>query len=174
MEIKSGRGAAFLDRDGVINVDTNFAHRSDDIIWIDGVFAAIRKLNDLGFFVFVVTNQSGIARGLYTEQHVHELHTWMASQLNAQGARIDDFAYCPHHPEAEVAAYRQVCACRKPLPGMLQTLIQKWSIEPTRSFMIGDRETDIQAANAANVPGYLFTGGSLDDFVKEILKKLSL
>ncbi len=172
MQTQAGRGAAFLDRDGVINVDTVFAHRSSEIVWVDGVFDAIRKFNDHGLLVFVVTNQSGIARGLYTEQHVQDLHTWMAAEFKSRGAQIDDFAYCPHHPDGNVETYRRTCDCRKPLPGMLLGLIDKWSVDTTRSFMIGDRDTDIQAAQAAHIPGYLFTGGKLDTFAAEVLEKL--
>ncbi len=163
------RAAVFLDRDGVLNVDTGFAHRSDQITWVDGAFDAVRHLNDLNFLVFVVTNQSGIARGLYTEAHVKALHDWMAHKMTTKGARIDDFAYCPHHPDGSIAAYTSACACRKPRPGLLQGLMKTWPVDRAHSFMIGDRDTDLQAAAAAGVAGYLFNGGNLRAFVGSIL-----
>lgn len=168
--VQTPRGAAFLDRDGVLNVDTGFAHRPEQIQWVEGVFAAVKRLNGLGLFVFVVTNQSGVGRGLYTEDHVTTLHAWMAEAFQAQGARIDDFSYCPHHPEAEAAAYRTACLCRKPGPGMLLDLMAKWPVHIGTSFLIGDRETDLAAAQAAGVSGHLFKGGNLDAFVSQILK----
>ncbi len=167
------RGAAFLDRDGVINIDSGFAHRSSDIAWVDSVFEAVQALNSHGLFVFVVTNQSGVARGLYTEQHVQDLHAWMALEFTSRGAQIDDFMYCPHHPDSAITTYRQVCGCRKPAPGMLRELMQKWPVDPGRSFMIGDRGTDLQAAAAAGVAGHLFAGGNLKTFVDAILKPSS-
>ena len=120
--------------------------------------------------MFVVTNQSGIARGLYTEDDVRALHQWMAAELLAQGARIDAFAYCPHFVDGDVVAYRQACECRKPAPGMLLSLMAEWPVQREASFMIGDRETDIAAATAAGIPGHLFPGGNLLKFVTEALK----
>jgi D-glycero-D-manno-heptose 1,7-bisphosphate phosphatase len=166
----SPRGAAFLDRDGVLNLDTGFAHRPDQIRWVEGAAKAIALLNQKNLFVFVVTNQSGIARGLYTEDDVLLLHQWMATELLAQGARIDAFAYCPHFAEGQVAAYRQACVCRKPAPGMLLSLMAEWPVLHGNSFMIGDRDTDIAAAVAAGIPGHLFPGGNLLQFVTKTLK----
>ncbi|MBL8642909.1 MAG: HAD family hydrolase, partial [Rhodospirillaceae bacterium] len=162
------RGAAFLDRDGVLNVDSGFAHRPGQITWVEGAFDAVRRLNQHGLYVFVVTNQSGVARGLYTETDVRGLHAWMAEHFQAQGARIDDFAYCPHHPEAAVAAYKTQCLCRKPAPGLLLNLMEKWPVDAGSSFLIGDRDTDLEAARAAGVPGHLFSGGNLDDKIRAI------
>ena len=164
------RAAAFLDRDGVLNLDGGFAHRPDQIEWVDGAAEAIAYLNAKGLYVFVVTNQSGIARGLYSETDVLQLHGWMADQLALRGARIDAFAYCPHFPEGVMPAYRQVCACRKPAPGMLLTLMTEWPVRREASFMIGDRDTDMAAAQAAGVRGYLFPGGNLLKFVRESVR----
>ena len=161
----SPRGAAFLDRDGVLNHDAGFTHRPEQIRWIDGAADAVAMLNQKGFWVFVVTNQSGIARGLYGEDDVQTLHAWMNAQLAQRGARIDAFAYCPHFAEGEVAQYRKACACRKPAPGMLLDLMAAWPVRRDKSFLIGDRDTDIAAAHAAGVPGYLFGGGNLKDFI---------
>lgn len=163
------RSAAFLDRDGVLNLDVGFAHRADQIQWVEGAAEAIARLNRKNMFVFVVTNQSGVARGLYTEDDVRRLHEWMTTELHARGAHIDAFAYCPHFPEGDVAAYRKVCACRKPAPGMLLNLMKNWPVQRETSFMIGDRETDIAAARAAGLQGYLFPGGNLLSFMTETL-----
>jgi D-glycero-D-manno-heptose 1,7-bisphosphate phosphatase len=159
------RPAAFLDRDGVLNVETGFAHRPEHIRWTTGAAAAVTLLNRRGFLVFVVTNQSGVARGLYGEDDVRRLHDWMAEELRRQGAHIDAFAYCPHHPDAAVAAYRLACVCRKPAPGLLTQLMARWPVRRELSFLIGDRDTDLAAAKAAGVAGHLFTGGNLHDFV---------
>lgn len=164
------RGAAFLDRDGVLNIDIGFAHRAEQIQWVEGAAEAIALLNRKNMFVFVVTNQSGVARGLYTEDDVRVLHTWMATELRTRGAHIDAFAYCPHFPEGDVAAYRKVCACRKPAPGMLLNLMKDWPVQRETSFMIGDRETDIAAARAAGLQGHLFPGGNLLSFVTQTLR----
>ena len=112
--------AAFLDRDGVLNVDIGWLHKPQDCVWMDGAKEAVRLLNAANYFVFVVTNQAGVARGLYDEAKVLELHDWMSGELAAVGAHVDAYYYCPHHPEGIVASYRQACACRKPAPGMIE------------------------------------------------------
>jgi D-glycero-D-manno-heptose 1,7-bisphosphate phosphatase len=167
--MSSLRPAVFFDRDGVLNHDVGFAHRPDQITWIDGAVAAVTKLNQLNFLVFVVTNQSGIARGLYTEANVTALHTWMTADMADQGARIDAFQYCPHFPEGSVATYSQICTCRKPAPGMILSLMSMWPVDRGKSFLIGDRDTDIAAATAAGIRGLLFPGGNLLRFVDQVL-----
>ncbi len=162
------RPAAFLDRDGVLNQDVGYAHRPDQIIWLDGAAAAIRHLNRAGYLVFVVTNQAGVARGFYTEETVRQLHRWMGEQLHQQGAQVDDWRYCPHHPDAAVPAYRQQCQCRKPGPGMILDLLGHWPVEVLRSFMIGDRETDLQAAAAAGLRGFMVDPGGLLEQVQRL------
>jgi D-glycero-D-manno-heptose 1,7-bisphosphate phosphatase len=169
-QMTTGRPAAFLDRDGVLNQDTGYAHRPDQIIWIPGAMEAVRLLNQSGFQVFVVTNQAGIARGYYTEDHVDRLHEWMNAELNQHGARIDDFRFSPFHPEFDDGRFSHLAHWRKPEPGMLVDLMRVWPVETKRSFMIGDQETDVGAAKAAGVRGYLFTGGSLFARVREILR----
>jgi D,D-heptose 1,7-bisphosphate phosphatase len=160
------RPAAFLDRDGVINHDDNYVHRPEQIRWIDGAKAAIRWLNDAGYYVFAVTNQAGVARGYYGEDEVRSLHRWMQGELQGAGAHLDCFEYCPYHPEGVVERYRRVSELRKPAPGMILKLRREWNLDWDGSFMIGDRDIDMQAATAAGIPGHRFPGGNLLDFVR--------
>jgi D-glycero-D-manno-heptose 1,7-bisphosphate phosphatase len=164
------RPAAFLDRDGVLNEDAGYVHRADQVRWIDGARETVRWLNDAGYLVFVVTNQAGIARGLYSEQHVADLHAWMDQELRKTGGHIDCIEYCPYHPEGTVEQYRRVSGLRKPAPGMLRKLLAEWSVDASQSFLVGDRETDLEAAAAAGIRGHLFAGGNLLDFVKNLAR----
>lgn len=160
------RPAAFLDRDGVLNHDDNYVHRPEQIRWIDGAKDAIRWLNDAGLYVFVITNQAGVAHGHYGEEDVHSLHAWMQRELQGSGAHVDGFEYCPYHPEGAVERYRRISELRKPRPGMILKIQNEWSVDVAGSFMIGDRDIDMQAAEAAGIAGYQFPGGNLLDFVR--------
>ena len=162
------RPAVFLDRDGVLNVDRGYIHTPEQIEWIAGAPEAVKRLNDAGYYVFVVTNQSGVARGLYGESDVVALHRWMAQQLSAFGASVDDWRYCPFHLEGRVEAYRASHPWRKPSPGMIIDLFDHWPVEREGSFLIGDKASDIEAAEAAGLPGHLFKGGHLVDFLQSI------
>jgi D,D-heptose 1,7-bisphosphate phosphatase len=163
------RPALFLDRDGVLNTDKGYLHKREDFDWIEGARQAVRLANDRGWFVFVVTNQAGVARGLYEERDIAVLHAFMQQELAATGAHIDAFEYCPHHPEGTRNGYDKVCGRRKPGPGMILDLLKSWPVDAGRSFLIGDMPHDVAAAEAAGLNGYRFEGGSLLDFVKPLL-----
>jgi D-glycero-D-manno-heptose 1,7-bisphosphate phosphatase len=160
------RPALFLDRDGVLNEDPGYVHRWEDFRWIPGAREAVAAFNRAGWWVFVVTNQSGVGRGYYAEEAVHILHARMAEDLAEIGARIDAFYYCPHHPEAATEAYRHPDPPdRKPNPGMLLRAMREWPVDAARSVMVGDKEADMEAARRAGLRGLRFRGGDLFDFL---------
>ncbi|MBN9089187.1 MAG: HAD-IIIA family hydrolase [Reyranella sp.] len=161
------RPAAFLDRDGILNRDDGYVHKAEDIVWIDGAIETVRWLNERGFYVFVITNQGGVAHGYYEEQHVHDLHDWMQQEMQRHGAHIDAFEHCPYHPEGKVERYARESEFRKPRPGMILKLQREWTTDPSRSFVVGDRDTDVEAAIAAGVAGFKFPGGNLLDFLEQ-------
>ncbi|MCB2108144.1 MAG: HAD family hydrolase [Rhodobacteraceae bacterium] len=166
---KSGdrlRPAVFFDRDGVLNVDRGFVHKPADFEWMPGAPNLIKAVNGRGWLAFVVSNQSGIARGMFEEQAVRDLHAWMNRDLARFGAHIDDFAFCPHHPEGTRPEYAVVCRCRKPAPGMFETLMARWPVDAARSITIGDRDRDLAAGAAVGVKGLLFSGGNLFEFAQ--------
>ncbi len=155
------KGAVIFDRDGVLNLDHGYVHRPDQFEWVEGAREAVKAVNDAGLYAFVATNQSGVARGYYTEADVIALHAWMNAELAKVGARIDAFEYCPHHEGGAVAPYVRPCDRRKPGPGMIRDLLAHFPVDPARTLMIGDNDTDMQAAAAAGISGVKFEGGSL-------------
>jgi D-glycero-D-manno-heptose 1,7-bisphosphate phosphatase len=145
-------GALFLDRDGVINVDHGYVHRPDDVEFVPGIFELVRSANESNLLVVVVTNQAGIARGLYSPAAFEDLMRWMLARFRDVGARLDAVYHCPHHPEEGIGELRVVCNCRKPKPGMFIQAINELGIDPRRSTVIGDKTSDLKAAASAGVP----------------------
>ena len=158
------RPALFLDRDGTLNVDDGYTHRVSDLIWIDGAKDLIKHANSIGMYVFVVTNQAGVAKGKYSKKEVDIFHKHMQNILNAEGAHIDAFEYCPHHPEGSVAEYAKICDMRKPNPGMILKLASEWCVDLNNSLIIGDSDTDVIAGERAGIAGYKFSDKNLYDF----------
>jgi D-glycero-D-manno-heptose 1,7-bisphosphate phosphatase len=163
------RPAIFFDRDGVLNEDSGYVFEISQLKWIEGAREAVKIANGAGYYVFVVSNQSGVARGFYEEAHVEALHQWMQDDLAKSGAHIDAFEYCPYHPEATVERYRQVSHRRKPAPGMINDLLERFPVHISQSILIGDKPTDLEAAQAAGIRGYLFSGQNLAHFLKSVL-----
>ncbi len=160
------RPAVFFDRDGVLNHDFGYVHRAADFRWITNAMRAIAEVNDCGFQAFVVSNQAGVAHGYYGIKEIAALQAYMEVELHAAGAFVDDFRYCPHHPQGKVPEYSIVCNCRKPKPGMLRALIDKWEVRKDMSILIGDKPTDLDAAREAGLRGFLFKGGDLHQFMQ--------
>lgn len=157
--------AVFLDRDGTINVDKHYVHRPADWEWIPGAPEAIRRLNDAGYKVVVVSNQSAIARGMCKQEDVDRLHQFVSEALEKIGARVDAYYFCPHHPEF---GDKVVCDCRKPKPGLILQAAKDLRIDLGRSWLVGDKSSDIAAAKAAGIKGILVkTGYGTEDMHKE-------
>jgi D-glycero-D-manno-heptose 1,7-bisphosphate phosphatase len=164
-----GRPAAFLDRDGVLIEDVGYPHRDDQLRLTPGVVEAVRRLNDSGYLCVIVTNQSGVARGYFTEERMHAFNALLVDRLAEAGARIDAVYACPFHADALIDEYRHPDhPDRKPNPGMLLRAIAEHGIDPARSLMIGDQPSDVEAARRAGVTGHLFTGGDLDAFLRDL------
>ncbi|MFL5295083.1 MAG: D-glycero-alpha-D-manno-heptose-1,7-bisphosphate 7-phosphatase [Phenylobacterium sp.] len=161
------RPALFLDRDGVLNEDRGYVSRWEDFRWIPGAKETVAAFNRAGWLVIVVTNQSGVGRGFYTEEAMHALHARMAEDLAAAGGHVDAFYHAPHHPEAPLEAYRHPDPpLRKPNPGMILQALSEWPIDREASLLIGDKPSDLQAALRAGIRGVLFEGGDLAEFLK--------
>ena len=155
--------AAFLDRDGVINEDFGYVGKIENFKFKEGIFELLKLLQDLGFALFVVTNQSGIARGCYTEEDFYNLTQWMIEEFKKRGIEIKDIRFCPHHPDITGE-----CECRKPKPGMILDLARKYGIDLKNSIMIGDSKRDIEAAINAGIKNRYLVENSLFDIIKEI------
>lgn len=150
--------AVFLDRDGTINIEKEYLYQTEDFEFIPGAPEAIRLLNQAGVMVVVVTNQSGVARGYYTEDDVMNLHRHITRELEQSGAHVDVWLFCPHHPDGR-GSYALPCACRKPLPGMLHEAAERYDIDLENSTMIGDKRADIEAGKAAGCRSVLVRTG---------------
>ena len=168
---EAAKPVAFLDRDGVLNVDHGYVHRPDRLEWVAGAPEAVRLLNEAGIPVIVITNQSGVARGYFSEADVRQFHAHMQEELRARGAHVDAFYYCPHHPQGTAAEFAIACDCRKPKPGMLEQAGRDFAIDRKRSFLIGDKDDDVAAAQTFGVRGIKFDAKnqSLVDVVRKAI-----
>ena len=168
--VKDLRAAVFFDRDGVLNVDHGYVGELERFEWIAGARQAIATVNRAGRLAIVITNQSGVARGMFSEADVNRLHAAMQTDLATAGARIDAFYICPYHADARIPVFRHPDhPDRKPNPGMIMRAITDWDIDPGRSVLIGDKESDMEAARRAGVAGLLFEGGDLAEFVAGVI-----
>jgi D-glycero-D-manno-heptose 1,7-bisphosphate phosphatase len=161
--------AAFLDRDGVLNADDGFVFRPEALRLVSGAPEAVGRLNAAGHLVVVVTNQSGVARGLFDEEAMDRFHDHLRAEFGRRNARLDAIYACPYHPDGTIERYRADHPDRKPRPGMILRALADLPIDRNRSFLVGDKPTDTAAAAAAGIPGHLFPGGDLDAFVAAIL-----
>jgi D-glycero-D-manno-heptose 1,7-bisphosphate phosphatase len=162
------RAAVFLDRDGVVIEEVSYLSSMNHLALFPWTTDAIRALNRAGLPVIVVTNQSGIARGLFTESFVDEVHREISARLAVGGARIDAYYYCPHHPDGSVPGYACVCDCRKPRPGLIDRAARDLGLDPARSVVAGDKWSDIDLAHAAGARGLLVrTGHGADEHLRE-------
>ncbi|MFT5808823.1 MAG: D-glycero-D-manno-heptose 1,7-bisphosphate phosphatase [Moritella dasanensis] len=154
--------AVFLDRDGVINKDKGYVSQIDDFEFIEGSIEAMQLLKQHGYLLVVITNQSGIARGYYSEDQFMTLTEWMCGSLADRGVDLDGVYYCPHHPDKGIGDYKQDCLCRKPNTGMLDSAAQALDIDFKQSFLVGDKLSDIQAGQKSQLKGnYLVSTGKV-------------
>jgi len=162
------RPALFLDRDGVVNIEKNYLHKIEDFEFIDDIFALCKKYQDLGYQIIVVTNQSGIARGYYSEEDFERLTRWMVDVFDREDIHIRAVYHCPHHPDISGA-----CRCRKPEPGMLLEAAEKYNIDLKNSLLVGDSERDITAAHRAGLKEtYLFSPDAKNTKATKIIRAL--
>jgi len=155
----SGRAAAFLDRDGTITSERGYVTRPEDVALIDGAAAAIRELNEAGILAVIVSNQSGVARGLMSEEDMAAVHAATESLLAAEGAQLSGAYYCPNHPNGTLERYTRDATCRKPALGMLELAIRDLDIDVAQSTMVGDQVTDVEFADRAGIPAVLVMTG---------------
>ncbi|MGN1280544.1 MAG: D-glycero-beta-D-manno-heptose 1,7-bisphosphate 7-phosphatase [Succinivibrio sp.] len=162
------RKAAFFDRDGVINIDYGFVGLIENYDIKEGVASSLRKLRDMGYVLVLVTNQSGIARGKYTEADFHRVTAFMQANLSLYDACFDGIYFCPHHPQADLEKYRCQCECRKPKSGMFLKAASDLDIDLEHSVMIGDHASDLEAARGAGIEKLYLVGEHLEEESKKI------
>lgn len=149
--MKLARPGLFLDRDGVINQDLGYVHRREDFKFIDGIFDLCREAQRLGYWIFVITNQAGIGRGYYSESEFLELTDWMKNYFRSEGIEITAVYFCPFHPQYGMGKYKRESNCRKPRPGMILQAVEEFGVDLSRSVLVGDKPTDVEAGNAAGI-----------------------
>ncbi len=162
------KSALFLDRDGVINVEKNYLHKVEEFEFIEDIFALCKKYEALGYAIVIVTNQSGIARGYYSEKDFEILSSWMLERFESEGISITALYHCPHHPDIS-----GTCSCRKPEPGMILDAAKKYDLDLKHSLLIGDSERDITAAHRAGISEtYLFSEEATESEATKIIRSL--
>lgn len=170
--MQSSKSALFLDRDGVINVNYGYVFKPEKFTWINGIFELVKRANEANMLVFVVTNQSGIGRGYYSEEDFLALNKWMIAEFKNADASIDSVYWCPHHPEDALGDYRVDCNCRKPKTGMIDQAIKEYSIALSNSVLIGDKASDIHTAINAGI-GNAYWLGATDTMAQELAEHKS-
>ena len=171
MGVPARRGAVFLDRDQTLTIDHGYTHLVDDFAWMPGAPDALRLFHRHGIACFIVTNQGGIGRDIFTAAQMQAFNDHLVAQAGLAGGHIQDIAHCPHHPEAASPAMQTPCDCRKPAPGLLLGLAAKWHIDLTASVMIGDRDSDVAAGRAAGCHAYLFDGSDLAKLARQVIDR---
>lgn len=160
--------AIFLDRDGTINVEKHYLYKIEDFEFMPGVVDALRELQRAGYLLIVITNQSGIARGYYTEEDFQKLNDWMVSTLREQGVTIADVYYCPHLQDAQIPEYRKDCNCRKPKLGMYQQAILDYNIQIGHSYAIGDKIRDCAICESTLCKGFLIGQNEKPEVIADV------
>ena len=160
--------AIFLDRDGTINVEKHYLYKKEDFEFLPGVINALKKLQQAGYKLIIITNQSGIARGYYSEKDFHILNDWMLTQLKQQGVIIAQVYYCPHLPNADVEAYRKDCYCRKPKLGLFQRAINDYHIQLSKSYAIGDKIRDCAICENTACKGFLLGDNEMPNIIQDV------
>ena len=160
--------AVFLDRDGTINVEKNYLHKIEDFEFLPGVIEGLSLLNNAGFKLIIVTNQSGIGRGYYTENDFITLNNWMLDELKSNGIIISKVYFCPHLPDAKVEKYRMDCDCRKPKLGMYNQAIRDFDIDLSQSFVIGDKIRDCAICEKTDCRGFLIANNEKSEIIEDV------
>lgn len=163
--------AIFLDRDGTINVEKHYLYKIEDFEFLPGVVEGLKILQEAGFLLIIITNQSGIARGYYTEADFKSLNDWMLSTLRDQGVAIACVYYCPHLPEAKIDAYRKDCNCRKPKLGLYKQAIGDFNIDLSKSYAIGDKLRDCAICGETECKGFLIGNNEDNHIISQVKKK---
>ena len=163
--------AIFLDRDGTINVEKHYLHKIEDFEFLPGVIEGLKLLQEAGYLLIVITNQSGIARGYYTEEDFHKLNDWMIEKLNESGVKISKVYFCPHLPDANIEKYRIECECRKPKLGMYKTAIKEFDIDLDESWAIGDKIRDLAICEKTGCEGFLVGENENENTLQRIKTK---
>lgn len=164
--------AVFLDRDGTINVDKAYLSKIEDFEYLPGVIEGLRLLQEAGFILIIITNQSGIARGYYTEADFQNLNEWMLHDLSENGIKLSKVYYCSHHPAASVEKYRIKCNCRKPRLGMFEQAVKEFHIDISRSFTIGDKIRDSAICEKTSCRGYLISDLEKPEVIENVKRGL--